>query len=197
MDNIEKYKALTNQNDWAGIFRLNQLKIDKIGTKKELKVLGQYLQNDEVVFAIVSGLMTQTETSNEFDFGLNTWVAALTSERVLFLDHAMLSSSVDTQSIRLNRIQAVSASQGLLLGKVIIDIGARTVEINNCVKSHVKIFAELTNELIRENEERNETDSAPNISIADEILKLTDLHAKGILTDDEYSVAKSKLIEKL
>ena len=197
MKNIEQYKALTNQNDWAGIFRLNQLEIDDFGTKKELKVLGEYLQNDEVVFAIVSGVMSQTETSNDFDFGANTWVAALTSERVLCLDHAMLSSSVDTQSIRLNRIQAVSASQGWVFGKVIIDIGARMIEIDNCVKSHVKTFAELANELIRENEESNKTVSAPNISIADEILKLSDLHAKGILTDDEYSTAKSKLIEKL
>ena len=197
MKNIEQYKALTNQNDWAGIFRLNQLEIDDFGTKKELKVLGEYLQNDEVVFAIVSGVMSQTETSNDFDFGANTWVAALTSERVLCLDHAMLSSSVDTQSIRLNRIQAVSASQGWMFGKVIIDIGARMIEIDNWVKSHVKTFAELANELIRENEESNKTVSAPNISIADEILKLSDLHAKGILTDDEYSTAKSKLIEKL
>lgn len=197
MKNIEQYKALTNQNDWAGIFRLNQLEIDDFGTKKELKVLGEYLQNDEVVFAIVSGVMSQTETSNDFDFGANTWVAALTSERVLCLDHAMLSSSVDTQSIRLNRIQAVSASQGWMFGKVIIDIGARMIEIDNCVKSHVKTFAELANELIRENEESNKAVSAPNISIADEILKLSDLHTKGILTDDEYSTAKSKLIEKL
>ena len=197
MKNIEQYKALTNQNDWAGIFRLNQLEIDDFGTKKELKVLGDYLQNDEIVFAIVSGVMSQTQTSNDFDFGANTWVAALTSERVLCLDHAMLSSSVDTQSIRLNRIQAVSASQGWMFGKVIIDIGARMIEIDNCVKSHVKTFAELANELIRENEESNTTASAPNISIADEIMKLSDLHTKGILTDDEYSAAKSKLIEKL
>ena len=197
MKNIEQYKALTNQNDWAGIFRLNQLEIDDFGTKKELKVLGDYLQNDEIVFAIVSGVMSQTQTSNDFDFGANTWVAALTSERVLCLDHAMLSSSVDTQSIRLNRIQAVSASQGWMFGKVIIDIGARMIEIDNCVKSHVKTFAELANELIRENEESNKTASAPNISIADEIMKLSDLHTKGILTDDEYSAAKSKLIEKL
>jgi len=197
LKNIEQYKALTNQNDWAGIFRLNQLEIDDFGTKKELKVLGDYLQNDEIVFAIVSGVMSQTQTSNDFDFGANTWVAALTSERVLCLDHAMLSSSVDTQSIRLNRIQAVSASQGWMFGKVIIDIGARMIEIDNCVKSHVKTFAELANELIRENEESNTTASAPNISIADEIMKLSDLHTKGILTDDEYSAAKSKLIEKL
>lgn len=40
MKNFEKYKALTHQRDWAGIFALNNLNIDSFGTKKELSVLG-------------------------------------------------------------------------------------------------------------------------------------------------------------
>ncbi|KEO53294.1 hypothetical protein [Thioclava indica] len=100
MKNIEQYKAFTQQRNWAEIFKLNNLKIDTFGTKKELNVLGDCLQESEIVFALVSGVMSQSETSNDFDFGANTWVAALTSERVLCLDHAMLTSSVDTQSIR-------------------------------------------------------------------------------------------------
>ncbi|UOA28646.1 PH domain-containing protein [Pseudosulfitobacter sp. DSM 107133] len=197
MNNLEQYQSLTGQGDWAGIFELNGLKIDTFGTKKELKVLGEYLQEDEVVFALVSGVMTQSETSNDFDFGANTWVAALTSERILCLDHAMLSSSVDTQSIRLNRVQAVSASQGWVLGKITIDIGARLVVIDNCVKSDVKIFAELANQLIREKEETATPPSSAMISVADEIGKLNELHKSGILTDGEFSEAKAKLIAKL
>jgi len=197
MKNMEQYEALTQQRDWAGIFKLNGLKIDAFGTKKELKVLGEYLQKNEIVFALVSGVMSQSETSNDFDFGANTWVAALTSERVLCLDHAMLSSSVDTQSIRLNRIQAISASQGWILGKIIIDIGARLIVIDNCVKSDVKTFAELANQLIREKEEATISPSSASISIADEIGKLKGLHSSGVLTDSEFSEAKARLIAKL
>jgi hypothetical protein len=197
MKNIEQYKKLTQQRDWAGIFKLNNLTIDTFGTKKELKVLGDYLQENEIVFALVSGVMSQSETSNDFDFGANTWVAALTSERVLCLDHAMLTSSVDTQSIRLNRVQAVSASQGWVLGKITIDIGARLIVIDNCVKSDVKTFAELANQLIREKEEATISQSSVSISIADEIEKLKGLHSKGILTDGEFSEAKAKLIAKI
>lgn len=197
MNNLKQYQALTGQGDWAGIFELNGLKIDTFGTKKELKVLGEYLQKDEVVFALVSGVMSQSETSNDFDFGANTWVAALTSERILCLDHAMLSSSVDTQSIRLNRLQSVSASQGWILGKITIDIGARLIVIDNCVKSDVKIFAELANQLIREKEEAATPSPSATISVADEIGKLNELHKNGILTDGEFSEAKAKLIAKL
>lgn len=197
MKNIEEYRALTQQRDWAGIFKINGLTIDAFGTKKELKVLGNYLQEDEVVFALVSGIMSQSKTSNDFDFGTNTWVAALTSERVLCLDHAMLSSSVDTQSIRLNRIQAVSASQGWVLGKVSIDIGARVVVIDNCVKSDVKVFADLANQLIREREGAETSRPPANLSISDEIVKLKELHTHGILTDQEFSEVKARLIAKL
>ena len=197
MNNIEKRKELTQKRDWSGIFELNGLEIDSFGTKKELSVLGDYLQKDEVVFALVSGVMSQSETSNDFDFGANTWIAALTSERVLCLDHAMLSSSVDTQSIRLNRIQAVSASQGWIFGKVTIDIGARLIVIDNCEKSHVKVFADLANQLIRQQEDDAATPSISNVSVADEIAKLNDLFTKGVLTADEFSKSKGKLIEKL
>ena len=127
MNNIEKCKKLTQERDWAGIFEINGLEIDSFGTKKKLCVLGDYLQKDEVVFALVSGIISQSDTSTDFDFGAigaKNWISALTSERILCLDHAMLSSSINTQSIRLNQIQAVSASQGWFFGQINIDIGA-------------------------------------------------------------------------
>lgn len=57
VDNFEEYEKLTKAQDWAGIFKLNNTEIDSFGTKKELRVLGSYLEDDEVVFALVSGVM--------------------------------------------------------------------------------------------------------------------------------------------
>ena len=193
MNNIEKCKKLTHERDWAGIFELNGLEIDSFGTKKELSVLGDYLQKDEVVFALVSGMISQFETSTDFDFGTKNWISALTSERILCLDYAMLSSSINTQSFRLNQIQAVSASQGWFFGKITVDIGAGLIVIDNCEKPHVKVFAELANQLIRQKEEGETLLSGASVSIADEISKLNDLHIKGVLTADDFSKAKEKL----
>ena len=88
-----------------------------------------------------------------FDFGANTWLAVLTSERFLFLDAAMLSSSVDTQSVRLKNVQAISASQGFLFGKIMIDLGSRIIVIDNCLKESVKSMAELGNRWLKSLEE--------------------------------------------
>ncbi len=81
---FDKYAEYTKAGDWNAICKLNDVELDSFGTKKELKVLPEYLEPDEVVFALTSGIMKQTETSNPFDFGLNTWLVVLTSDRFLF-----------------------------------------------------------------------------------------------------------------
>lgn len=197
IDKFDDYLRLTKARDWAGIFKLNKNKIDSFGTKKELKVLGNYLEADEVVFALVSGIMSQTDTSNSFDFGSNTWVAALTNERILFLDHAMLSRSVDTQSVQHDRIQAVSASQGWVLGKIIIDIGNRSIVIDNCPKAHVAVFAELANKWLKEIKKAGKPAANSVDSPIVQLEKLANLKMSGILTDDEFAQAKAKILANM
>lgn len=175
--NYEKYKKCTITKDWKGICDINKVSFDHFGTKKELKVLAEYLEKDEVVFAITSGIMKQTRTSNASDAGLNTWLVALTSERFLFLDHALLTKSVDTQSIRHDRVQAVSASQGLMLGKIQVDLGARVIVLDNCQKDTVKVIANLANKWIRLQEKSNNgmVRSMPNDVLLAQTQKLTNL----------------------
>ena len=150
MENYNRYKIATEKADWRAICEITGVSFDALGTQKELAVLPNYLEPGEIVFALTSGLMEQTVTSNAFDFGANTWLVVLTSERFLFLDAALLTSSVDTQSIRLKKVQAISASQGFLLGKISIDLGSRLVVVDNCEKEAVKVMAELANRWIKE-----------------------------------------------
>jgi hypothetical protein len=157
--NYDKYAKCTRLRDWKGIFEINGLSIDSFGTKKELNVLADYLEGDEIVFALASGIMSQTKTSNTNDWGTNTWLVALTNERFLFLDHAMLTRSVDTQSVRHDSVQAVSASQGLLLGKIQVDMGARVIVIDNCQKATVKVVADLANKWLRVLEKKSKSQS--------------------------------------
>ena len=197
MKNIEQYKVLTQQRNWEEIFKLNGLPPYTFNTKEEIKVLGDYLQKDEIVFALVSGRVSQKMMSERYNVGLRTWIVALTNERILFLDHAMFSSSVDTQSVRLNHIHAVSASQGWWYGTVTIDISSRIILISRCEREHVEIFEDIANQLIRNKDDELDTTLSKGISVADEIEKLSDLHKKRILTDKEFSEAKAKLISDL
>ena len=152
-----------------------------------------------MVFALTSGMMSQTETSNSFDFGSNTWLVALTNERFLFLDHAMLSSSVDTQSIRHDHVQAVSASQGWLLGKIMVDLGSRMLVIDNCQKATVPVIADLANKWLKElggkkNLAQQSTPVSVEESPLDKLEKLANLHSMGALTEEEFNIAQQKIL---
>lgn len=196
-EDFDEYKRLTENRDWQGIFEFNNSAIDDFGVKKELGILHSYLSEGEVVFALASGILSQTDTSNPMDFGANTWLVALTDKRVLFLDHAMLNSSVDTQSIRHDKIQAISASQGWVFGKLTVDIGNRSILVDNSNKKDVKIFATLANDWL---EFRVNQSAPPQPLESDpiaELSRLADLKSAGILDDDEFAAAKAKILSKI
>ena len=205
IENYEQFKASTMAENWEGIFRLNGLNMDSFGTKKELEALPAHLEEGEVVLALASGMIAQSDTSNILDFGANTWLAVATDRRLLFLDAAMLTSSVDTQSIRLDRVQAVSSSQGFMFGKITVDLGARLLEIDNCMKKHVGIFASQANKAIEVREDRH---AAPQQVFAqgtataestplEKLKELGALKEAGIVSDEEFAAAKASLLAKL
>jgi len=199
VDNFEKYKEFTKAQDWAAICRLNEVALDSFGTKKELSALPEYLEPDEVVFALTSGIMGQTGTSNAVEFGSNTWLVVLTTDRFLFLDCAMLSSSVDTQSVRHERVQAVSASQGFILGKITVDLGSRLLVVDNCQKATVKVIADLANKWLKEIKNTEKAPSAISADLSKTPLmnlleRLTRLAKIGAISEQEFSIAKEKIL---
>lgn len=199
LQNFEEYEEATHGRNWEAICKLNKVPYDSFGTLKEMGVLHEYLEEGEVVVAITSGLMGQGDTSNSIDLGWNTWLLALTNERFLLLDHALMSKSVDTQSIRLDRVQGVSASQGWMLGKVAIDIGNRMIVVDNCLKASVKIVAELANKLIKE-QASGPRPATPSSTLhrtpVEELKDLAEMRAAGILTDEEFAKAKMSILAK-
>lgn len=198
MENFEKYSVFTKEKNWKGICELNDVRLDSFGTKKELNVLDEHLEEGEVVFALTSGIMSQTNTSNSADFGSNTWLVVLTNERFLFLDCAMLTSSVDVQSIRHNHVQAVSSSQGWVLGKIMVDLGSRMLVIDNCQKATVSVISNLANKWLKELSERKASAVSASSSVEetplDKLEKLARLLGIGALTEDEFKAAKEKIL---
>ena len=198
MENYEQYAEFTKAQDWESLCQLNDVALDSFGTKKELKRLPEFLEPDEVVFALTSGIMDQTETSNSFDFGTNTWLVVLTNDRFLFLDAAMLTKSVDSQSIRHDRVQAVSASQGFMFGKIMVDLGSRMLVIDNCNKATVAVMASLANKWLKElgNQANMQTPPPlpPQSTIFDKLARLEKLFTLGGLSNEEFHDSKNRLI---
>ena len=203
MENYSLYSKLTKEKMWKEISKLNKMPHDVFGAWKEVHRLPEILNEDEVVFALTSGLMPQTVTSNKSDDGINTWLVVLTSQRFLFLDHAFWSSSIDIQSVRHEQVQAVSSSQGWFLGKITIDLGSRLIVVDNCTNEALTAFVTLSNKWLSTLEKcKNERMSEPvaipvsNVpfSPADELKKFAELRAAGILSEEEFETAKAKIL---
>ena len=198
MEKFDEYARLTLERNWKGICELNGVPYDTFGTRKEINILPNHLQPEEIVFALSSGMMSQTETSNALDFGTNTWLAVLTSERFLFLDCALLSSSVDVQSVRHDRVQAVSSSQGWVFGKIMIDLGSRMIVVDNCLKASVGVFSDLGNKWLSVRVSKASVATHALVeSPLDKLEKLGKLLAAGIVTEDEFNQAKTKILAYL
>ncbi len=203
-DYYDHYSEYTKSHDWAAICTFNGVELSACASnaKKALKVLPNFLTKDEVVFALISGVVEQTKTSSFFDSGPNQSLGVLTNGRFLFIESPMLASPVDTLSIRHDRVQAVSASQGWVLGKVMLDLGSRVLVIDQCIKGVASVFASLSNKWLKElSESKNASQasaSAPTEETPlDKLEKLANLHSMGALSDEEFKAAKEEILSSL
>ena len=199
----EQYKSCTQVRNWAGICKLSgvDLQTSRVGAMKEMHRLPEQLQAGEVVFAFTAGVMINTRDSNNSDFGISTWLVVLTDRRFLFLDAAMLSSALDVHSILHKNVQAVRVAQGFILGKINIDTGGRSTCVDNCEKKSVKALGDLANDWLQVLEERKSTPIKPEATTGesglDKLKKLGELKALGLVSEQEFNEAKTKILASL
>lgn len=194
MDNFEKFKELTQARDWLGICQINGIALETFGINNELGLLADHLEEDEVVFALTYGKVSQSGRSSSLEFSPNTWLVALTSKRFLAIDHATLTTLVRTQSVEHDRVQSVSASQGWMLAKVLIDIGDLSIVIRAFQKATVPVFVDLANEWLSEFKAFRPTQESSDLSPIEQLEKLALLKSSGVLSDDEFEATKKKIL---
>ena len=103
---------------------------DTFGTKKEIKVLPEIINDNETILYATSGL-----------FKGNTVLIVCTDSRILFIDKGLIYG-VKSYEIPLDMVNGVSYSIGLVFGKVSVVNGAITNEIDNIDKKTVSILAD-------------------------------------------------------
>jgi len=165
--------------------KLKQLPgFDSWGTRKEIKYLRTILYNDEEVFAIASGIMEH-----------KTWLVTCTNKRIIFIDCGLIYG-ISHSEVMIDKINAVSFVNGLILGEIHIEDGASTRIIENVLKRSTKPFVDAVHKAMELSQQDKQSISIQqtNVSVADEILKLKQLMDNGIISREEFEQQKRKLL---
>lgn len=164
----------------------NELKklpgFDAFGTKKEIKYLQTMLKEDEEVFAIASGIMDN-----------NTWLVACTRRRIIFIDCGMIYG-VKHSEVMIDKVNAVSFKNGLMLGEIHIEDGASTRIVKNVQKYSTKPFVDAVHKAMDLSKKENSMVIHNTSSNADELLKFKQLLDMGAITQEEFEEQKRKLL---
>jgi uncharacterized membrane protein YdbT with pleckstrin-like domain len=136
---------------------------------------------------------------------LHSWVAWISTNFVLTTDRCIYREGIIAKrgvEIPLDRVNTVFFNQGVLERMV----GAGTLTIESAGENGMQTFEDVRNPIavqqelyqqIEDNRNRQVVrldDSSSRLSTADELTKLSQLHATGVLTDAEFAAQKAKLL---
>ena len=167
---------------------------DQLFIRKELAHLPEVLSDGEQVFSFASGVMSDASSILP-----STWLIVLTNRRIIFLDKGMLYGLQQT-IIDLDKVTAISGKTGLLLGEITIEASASSKTIKNVNKKTVTPF---TNHAQRAIEARKTTASIREAvskpqpqeeDVFSKLERLAALKERGILTDEEFSQQKARIL---
>lgn len=166
---------------------IQNLKLDNISTifgRKELDELPQILAPTEKIDNIIQGTYNNGQG-----------ILVSTNRRLLFVDKGLIYG-LKVEDFPLDKISSIQYETGLLLAKVKVHTSGNIATIDNVHKESARKFAEFVrNKLSQPNESQNQ--NAPQIDILGQLEKLANLNKNGILTDEEFTEQKKKLLEKL
>ena len=105
----------------------------------------------------------------------------------------------DLVDIPLALISTVEFDRNITAAQLTIAGAGVTIRLERMVVNESKEFARVVREQVARAQNQVEiipTHPAPGKSIVDQIAKLSDLHNQGLLTAEEFSVAKSKILDQ-
>lgn len=145
------------------------------GVGRELRRLEWILHEEETVERMASGI-----------HGRGVGLVALTDQRLLFLRRRWLSQTFE--DVPISRITSVQWHVSVMSGTITVFATGVKAEITNVQKDDGR---ELTERL------RERIAGADAEGIIEQIRRLGELHAEGLLTDEEFAAKKAELLRRL
>ncbi|RYY60388.1 MAG: hypothetical protein EOO05_10105 [Chitinophagaceae bacterium] len=175
---------------------LNEIGFKPNMTKAEVKQLPSLLSPNEKLLGVLEGNLKKIHNRDIGGYGL----AILTDKRVLFYRKSIIGT-VTSEEIPVSKISSVSFRKGVMFASLAVITSGNEALMEDCNKEQAKRFSEKIQGII------SDLGAAPTVTAAaatavntaaanpmEQLEKLFDLKQKGILTEDEYSRQKAKLL---
>ena len=162
--------------------------VDKWMTRGEIKELPSILWGNELPEKLITGT---------YNNGRGILVA--TNRRLIFIDKGMVSLKVEDFSY--DKISSIESKTGMVFGSLTIYASGNKEKFEYADKGLLRGFADfLRAKISTQKSQSSPTAASPvenpslTISVADELEKLAGLRDRGIITDEEFSAQKAKLL---
>lgn len=154
-----------------------------VGCKKELQMLPDLLTEEENILAVASGIMDKV-----------SGLLVVSDTRVIFLSKGLLGGLSKT-IFAPEQIRSVSNEAGIFSGDLIISLGEKKPKkISGINTSSLRRLTEKINLLMAGSVKPDKAFPTTG-SFLDELERLGILKEKGLLTEEEFSIAKAKLLK--
>ena len=161
--------------------------VDKWMTRGEIKELPSILWENELPEKLITG---------RYNNGRGMLVA--TNRRLIFIDKGMVSLKVEDFSY--DKIASIESKTGMVFGSLTIYASGNKEKFEYADKELLRGFADFLRAKISTQKPQSSPVSSPvenpssTISVADELEKLAGLRDRGIITKEEFSAQKAKLL---
>lgn len=163
----------------ARVNELGQGLLQSVG--KEVAALASELYDDENIYAVASGLVES-----------NTWLVTVTDKRILLTYQGMMGKQQKLE-MPLSQVKSVSSSSGMLLGELHIDTGGESKKIKNVPKKLAQDVASTVSRLLNAPKASSSTAAIMDDTL-ERLERISALHDKGVLNDDEFLTQKTALL---
>ncbi len=152
--------------------------------RREVKELPSLLHDSEEIVDLVQGFL-----------GSGNGVLVATRRRLLFVDKGLIYG-LRVEDFPYDKMSSIEYSTGIIFGEITIHASGNKALIKNVEKVRAKAFASHVRRLVEESKiaEKSAARPASGNTLAGELAHLDSLRSQGVLTDEEFSAAKRKLL---
>jgi hypothetical protein len=156
-----------------------------IFARKEIRALPEVLSEDEKIVYLVEGRNKLTN---------HHIILVATDRRLIFVDKEFFYG-LKVEDFSYDKISSIQYEKELMLASIDIHTSDNIVEIDGVGKYYAELFCEKTRDFMSRPKEYFQAAKEP--TVLDQLEKLGRLKESGILTEEEFSEQKKKLLEKL